>query len=90
MVTALQSAADNGNPDTCLVLLKNNANVNAETKVSIFKKWKMYIYVYIGIDLIYFYLNLLLNGLTALHCAAYKGHPDTCEVLLKNNAKCER
>ena len=36
--TALHRAAKNGHPDTCLVLLKNNASVNAETNVSIFKK----------------------------------------------------
>ena len=36
-VTALHRAADNGHPDTCEVLLKNNANVNAEAEVSIFK-----------------------------------------------------
>ena len=85
--TALHRAAKNGHPDACEVLLKNNANVNAEAIVSILKKWKMYVYVYIGKHLIYFYLNLLLNGLTALHCAASNGHPDTCEVLLMNNAE---
>ena len=46
----------------------------------------MYVYAYIGKHHIYFYLNLLLNGPTALHRAATNGHPDTCEVLLINNA----
>ena len=32
--TALHKAASNGHPNTCEVLLKNYANVNAETKVS--------------------------------------------------------
>ena len=32
-VTALHNAACNGHPDTCEVILKNNPDVNAETKV---------------------------------------------------------
>ena len=41
--TALLEAASNGHPETCEVLLKNNANVNAVTKVivSILKKVEM-------------------------------------------------
>ena len=37
-LTALHKAAFNGHPDTYEVLLKNNANVNAETKVTMSKK----------------------------------------------------